>query len=253
MEYPQRDDLVVVKVAQIMDYGVFVELLEYSNSRGFVHISNVSSSWVKNIRNFVKSNQVRVAKVLNVDLQKRQIDLSFAGVSPQRERQKINEFRQFNREEKLVALLAKETGKKYDDVWQHIAEPLTNEYGTLLDAFEKIALGEDVTSLVSKEWLPSLKDFVTKNVVLSQKVLRGTAKVSSLASDGVEVVKKVLLEIEAIKECEVLYTGSGAYIITCTSFTFKDAEKKLGKAIEAATKKAKELGATFEFTKEETK
>ena len=79
MDYPERDDLVVVRVSQILDYGVFVELLEFNNVRGFVHISNVSSSWVKNIRNFVKPNQVRVAKVLNVDVTKRQIDLSFAG------------------------------------------------------------------------------------------------------------------------------------------------------------------------------
>ena len=99
MDFPNRDDFVVVKVSQILDYGVFVELLEYNNARGFIHISNVSSSWVKNIRNFVKMNQVRVAKVLNVDLAKRQIDLSFAGVNPMRERQVLNQFKQINREE----------------------------------------------------------------------------------------------------------------------------------------------------------
>ena len=70
MEYPDRNELVVVKVTQILDYGVFAELLEYGNAKGFIHISNVSSSWVKNIRNVVKSNQVRVAKVLNIDVEK---------------------------------------------------------------------------------------------------------------------------------------------------------------------------------------
>ena len=106
MEYPDRNELVVVKVTQILDYGVFAELLEYDNAKGFIHISNVSSSWVKNIRNVVKSNQVRVAKVLNIDTEKRQIDLSFARVSPQREKQKLAEFKQVNREENLIQILA---------------------------------------------------------------------------------------------------------------------------------------------------
>ena len=93
MNFPDKDEFVVVKVNQILDYGVFVELLEYGKTRGFIHISNVSSSWVKNIRNLVKINQVRVAKVLSTDTEKRQIDLSFAGISPQMEKQKMTDFK----------------------------------------------------------------------------------------------------------------------------------------------------------------
>ncbi|HNV01067.1 MAG TPA: S1 RNA-binding domain-containing protein [archaeon] len=251
MEYPQRDDLVVVRVSQILDYGVFVELLEFGNVRGFVHISNVSSSWVKNIRNFVKPNQVRVAKVLNVDIEKRQIDLSFAGVSSSREKQKINDFKQYNREEKLISLFAKQSGKKFDEVWSAVAEPLNAEYGSLMNALEKVALGEDISGVISKEWIIPLKEMVEKNIVVSEKTLKGKAKINSLASNGVEVVKEILLTIESVKGCSVIYAGSGVYTVTSTSFTFKQADKLLTKAIESAEKKAKELGATFEFKKEE--
>lgn len=251
MDYPQRDDLVVVRVSQILDYGVFVELLEFNKIRGFVHISNVSSSWVKNIRNFVKPNQVRVAKVLNVDIEKRQIDLSFAGVSSSREKQKINDFKQYNREEKLVALFAKQSGKKFDEVWSAVAEPLNSEYGSLMNALEKVALGEDVFSIIGKEWVGPLKEMVEKNIVVSEKTLKGKAKINTLSSNGLEIVKKILSEIESIKGCSVIYAGSGVYTVTSTSFTFKQADKTLTKAIDIATKKAKELGATFEFKKED--
>lgn len=251
MEYPQRDDLVVVRVSQILDYGVFVELLEFGNVRGFVHISNVSSSWVKNIRNFVKPNQVRVAKVLNVDIEKRQIDLSFAGVSSSREKQKINDFKQYNREEKLISLFAKQSGKKFDEVWTAVAEPLNAEYGSLMSALEKIALGEDISGVISKEWIAPLKEMVEKNIVVSEKTLKGKAKISSLAPNGVEIVKEILSTIESVKGCSVIYAGSGVYTVTSTSFTFKQADKLLTKATELAEKKAKELGATFEFKKEE--
>ena len=92
MDIPERDELVVVKVVKVLDYGVFVELLEFNNMKGFIHISNVSSSWVKNIRNLVKMNQVRVAKVVNINEERDQIDLSFARVSPQIDKQKSSQY-----------------------------------------------------------------------------------------------------------------------------------------------------------------
>ena len=253
MDYPARDDLVIVRITQILDYGVFVELMEYNNIRGFVHISNVSTSWVKNVRNFVKMNQIRAARVLNIDQAKGQIDLSFAGVTPQRERQKINEFRQMNREEKLVELLAKQEKKKFDDVWAAVAEPLINEYGSLFEAFEKIALGTDVSAIIAKTWIAPVKELVEKNVVVSKKTLKGNAKIQSLSSEGVEAIKSILGEADAIKGCEVAYLGAGTYSIACTSLSFKECDKSLTKFVEAAEKKAKKLGATFEFKKEENK
>jgi translation initiation factor 2 subunit 1 len=251
MEYPERDELVVVQITQILDYGVFVELLEYNNARGFVHISNVSSSWVKNIRMFVKANQVRVAKVLNIDTVKKQIDLSFAGVSPQREKQKLSDFKQVNREEKLIHLLAKQENKKFDDVWNEVANPLIEEYDSLYVALEKVALGEDIEKFVGKAWIKPIQLLVEKNVVVSKKVLKGTLKLSSLESNGLNDVKKLLSEIKKFKGCSISYGGAGTYIISFESSTFKEAEKEMRKAITVAEKDAKKAGILFDFKEEE--
>lgn len=253
MDLPNRDDFVVVKVTQILDYGAFVELLEYKNIRGFVHISNVASSWVKNIRNFVKMNQVRVAKVINVDLVKNQIDLAFAGVNPMRERQVLTQFKQINREEKLIENLAKMTNKSFADVWAQVAEPLNQEHGSLYEAFEKIALGYDPSGILPKEWVAPVKELVEKNIVVSKKELGGQMKISSFSSHGLENIKEVLAEAEGVKGCEITYVGGGAYKVACNGLTFKDADKILSKAMDAAEKKAKKLDVKFEFKKEEKK
>jgi len=253
MDLPQRDDFAVVKVIQILDYGAFVELLEYKNIRGFVHISNVASSWVKNIRNFVKMNQVRVAKVLNVDPVKGQIDLSFAGVNPMRERQVLSQYKQINREEKLIQILARETKKPFDVVWAAVAEPLNTEHGSLYEAFEKIALGYDPSPLLEKEWVAPVKDLVEKNIVVSKKELGGVLKLSSLSSNGLNDVKQVLSDIEGNKGCAISYLGGGTYKVTSNGLTSKDADKTLLLAISASEKKAKKLDMKFEFKKEEKK
>ncbi len=253
MDYPEKDELVVVKINQILNYGVFVELLEYNNMRGFVHISNVSSSWVKNIRNIVKMNQVRVAKVMNVDIQKRQIDLSFAGVSSQREKQKLTEFKQVNREEKLIELLAKQEKKKFNDVWKEVAEPLIEEFGSLYEAFEKISLGRDFSNLIPKNWVAPVNELVEKNIVVSVKSLSATIKATSLKESGLENIKKIFSEVEAVKGCNVIYQGAGSYKVTCSAQTFKEAEKTLEKINENAEKNSKKLGVSFSFKMDEEK
>jgi len=253
MEFPNRDDFAVVKVIQILDYGVFVELLEYKNARGFIHISNVSSSWVKNIRNFVKMNQVRVAKVLNVDLVKNQIDLSFAGVNPMRERQVLNQFKQINREEKLIEILSKSTNKPFTEVWAAVVDPLTQIHGSLYEAFEKIALGYDFSSEVAKEWVVPVKQLVKDNIVVSKKEISGKAKLSCLASNGLAIIKNILIDFESTKTCVVSYAGGGTYNIACSGLTFKEADKTLTKLVESAEKNSKKAGISFEFTRDEKK
>ena len=251
MEYPDRGDLVVVKVTQILDYGVFLELLEYDKAKGFIHISNVSSSWVKNIRNFVKANQVRVAKVLNIDVEKRQIDLSFAGVSSQREKQKLTEFKQVNREEKLILILAKQEKKDFDTVWDEVADPLIEEYGSLFGAFEKILFGEDVEKIIGKAWVKPVLSLVEKNVVVSKKVLKGNLKLNSLASNGLNDVKEILDIFEKSECCGIIYSGAGSYAISSEGRTYKDAEKSLNKILEIAEKLAKKKQVNFEFKQDE--
>jgi translation initiation factor 2 subunit 1 len=253
MDLPTRDDFVVVKVTQILDYGAFVELLEYKNIRGFVHISNVSSSWVKNIRNFVKMNQVRVAKVLNVDVVKNQIDLSFAGVNPMRERQVLTQFKQINREEKLIEILARDTKKPFDVVWAAVVDPLTAAHGSLYEAFEKIALGYDPSDVLDKEWVAPVKVLVKDNIVVSKKEISGILKISTPASNGLQLIKEVLTEAETCKNGEVSYLGGGTYKIACSGLTFKDADKALLAATTSTEKKAKKLGVAFEFKRDEKK
>ena len=90
-EFPQVGETVVIKIIKVLDYGAFAELPEYDNLKGFIHISQIATGWIKNIRNFVKEGQMRAAKVQNIDTAKNQIDLNLTKVSPAAQRAKINE------------------------------------------------------------------------------------------------------------------------------------------------------------------
>src|SRR3989344_4249665 len=177
---PEINEVVVCRIMRILDYGVFVELLEYDNVQGFVHISQVSSSWIKNIRNFVKENQVRAAQVTNVDLQKNQLDLSFMRVSAEKQRIKIEEFKQSKRSQKLIELLAKQNNMDFDAAWGEVASPLLEKYETLYDAFQELLLDKEaVLSLVPKKWHKTLGELVSKNIETPKKQVKGVLSLSS--------------------------------------------------------------------------
>jgi len=53
VEWPEAGELVVATVERIADYGAYVMLDEYGRE-GLLHISEISSTWVKNIRDFIR-------------------------------------------------------------------------------------------------------------------------------------------------------------------------------------------------------
>ncbi|MCL7418138.1 MAG: S1 RNA-binding domain-containing protein, partial [Halalkalicoccus sp.] len=73
--WPTPGELVVGKIESIEDFGVFVDLEEYEDKQGLIHISEVASGWIKNVRDHVREGQTAVCKVLDVDKGSQQIDL----------------------------------------------------------------------------------------------------------------------------------------------------------------------------------
>ena len=71
VEWPEIGDFVIATIQKITDYGAYVMLDEYEK-QGLLHVSEVSSGWVRNIRDFVREGQKTVLKVLRVDAQKGQ-------------------------------------------------------------------------------------------------------------------------------------------------------------------------------------
>src|SRR5207302_7807512 len=79
-DWPDEGELVVCTVANVKNFGAFVTLDEYESKEGFIHIAEVSSGWIKYIRDYVREGQKVVCKVLKVDQEKGHIDLSLKAV-----------------------------------------------------------------------------------------------------------------------------------------------------------------------------
>ncbi len=247
MQFPEVGEVVVCKIRKIMDYGVIVDLEEYEGIQGFVHISQVSSSWIKNIRSFVKENQVRAAKVTSVDESKNQVDLSFIRVTPRAQRAKINELKAFKRAQKLLELLAKQTKTDSDEVWEKVAIPLQENFDSLNKAFQEIKLKKEKAIIgVDKKFVKPLLELIEKNIETPEKTLTAILVLNSTnSSTGVEDIKKAIKEgLNTVKgkKIEFIYLGSSRFKLKSTSFDYKSAEKNLQKVIEKTINSIKKMG-----------
>ena len=116
--YPQQGEVLIATVKKITQFGAFCSLDEFQNQDAFLHVSEVSSGWVRSVRDHVKEGQKIVVLVLRVDQLKRQIDISFKRVSEGEKKRKMELYNLEKRASKLLERVALKIGKKNPELWR---------------------------------------------------------------------------------------------------------------------------------------
>ncbi|MEE9223338.1 MAG: S1 RNA-binding domain-containing protein, partial [Thermoplasmata archaeon] len=109
-EYPGIGDLVICSVQNVKNFGAFVSLDEFGGKEGFIHIAEVAAGWIKYIRDYVREGQKVVCKVMKVDISKGHVDLSLKQVNAHQRREKIQGWKNEQKAEKLLEMVAESAG-----------------------------------------------------------------------------------------------------------------------------------------------
>ncbi len=257
---PNENELVICTISRVFSHGAFAKLDEYNGREGFIHISEIASTWIKNIRDFVKEGQKTVAKVLNVDRKKGYVDLSLRRVTDAQRKNKMQEWKRAQKAEKLLELMAKEVGKSLDEAYEEVGFKLEEKYGEIYSGFEEITIegekaleGLDIPS----EWKEPLIRIVRDNVEIPLVKIRGFLDLRSHLPNGVEVIKKALIKAREYTkkkykdiELEIRYAGSPRFMINVAAADYKTAEEALRFCAEKAISIVKTKGGKGEFIRE---
>jgi len=241
--WPEKGELVVGEVDEIESFGVFVDLEEYEGKRGLAHISEVASGWIKNIRDHVQPGERVVAKVLDVDEDSQQIDLSIKDVNDHQRSEKIQEWKNEQKADTWLGLALGEDAE--DETYRRVANALLAEYETLYEAFEEAAIhGEEAlagTDLPEGD-RDAIVETARENVSVPYVTVSGYVDLESPASDGVDRIKEALQAAEGNGDVpeevdlSVTYVGSPEYRVRVRAPNYKTAETEL----EASAARAKE-------------
>jgi len=255
--WPDEGELVVGKVDDIEDFGVFVDLEEYQDKRGLVHVSEVASGWIKNVRDHVNEDQTVVAKVLDVDTDSQQIDLSLKDVNDHQRSDKIQDWKNEQKADKWLTLAFGED--MADDQFRRIANGLLADFGSLYDGFEQAAIhGHEALedAELGDEEVDAIVETARENVSVPYVTVTGYVTLTSPDADGVDDVKAALQaaegngEVPDEVELDVTYVGAPEYRVRVQAPNYKTAETELEAAGDRAVAEIGGLGGSGEFHRE---
>jgi translation initiation factor 2 subunit 1 len=254
-DYPDEGDLVVGTIKEVKPFGAFAALDEYPGKEGFIHIAEVASGWVKYIRDHVREGQKVVCKVLQVNPQKGHVDLSLKQVNEHQRRDKIQEWKNEQRADKLLQIVANRAGMPFEEAVKAFAADLVKTFGTLYAAFEESAANPKALEQEGFKgpWLKHFLEVAGENIVLPTVTITGTLEVTSVAPDGVEVIKRALSEAEKAGKgaVQVRYLAAPKYRLEVTAPDYKAAEATLKDSVDAALDIMKKSGGSGSFARVE--
>jgi len=257
-EWPEGGDLVLASVQRITDYGAYVTLDEYGKE-GLLHISEVSSGWVRNIRHFVREGQKVVLKVLRVNTEKGLIDLSLRRVSRRERREKVLSWKRERKAESLLRSVAEKLKMPPEEVYSKTGALIEEKFGGIYEGLEKAAReGSDplIEAGLPKDLATTIAEVAKEKIRLPLVKVKGTMQLQCMKPNGVVHIRDALLSAQKIEKPEEvkihLYAvATPKYAIEVLAEDYKEAEKILQQAAETAIKTITKAGGkgVFQRTK----
>jgi len=252
-DYPDEGELIVGSIIKVQNYGAFVSLDEYPDREGFIHIAEVATGWVKRIRNHIKEKQKVVCKVMHVDKSKNHVDLSLKRVNEHQRREKIQEWKNARKAERLLEMVSKRLGISAEQCYRKFGNDLIKKYGSLYAAFEEILY--DVENVrndgFSGTWLADFETIAKDNISIQFVEITGHLEVNSWLPDGVNHIRDAFLNAEQSGfedvDIKIKYIGAPQYMITVKAPDYKIAEDELKKAVDKISTYIKKYDGSCEF------
>ncbi len=249
-ELPDRGEIVLTTVREITPHGIYVDLDEYNNMNGFLHISEISTGWVRNIERVAKPQQKMVLKVIRAERSRREVDLSLRQVTNEEKRNKLIEWKQKERAITIMGMVKKKLQLE-DAQFNDIAMRMEKEYGSLYEALEaaskkgeKAFASLEIPEMVEKEIIVAAREKIS-----SPKYEVGAiVEVTSRAPDGIKQIREALeaaVGSSSVAEVKVTYVGAPRYRIRVVADDYKQADKVMNSALEHIQE---EVGKSGTFT-----
>lgn len=254
-EMPEQGEIVLATVTKVMDHGAYVTLDEYDDIQGFLHISEIAPGWIRSVNRFVRDGEKKVLLVKKVNPQRGDIDLSLKQVSKDQKKQKLKEVKKFEKGKTLLQNV-QEKAKLSDDEVEKLEDAIYSKFDSIYDAFIEIGRNgiDSVKELKLAKKTATVIEEICSKIKLPSVEIRGIMEITNNKSDGVEIIKKILLDVlKKDSSIDITYLGAPKYRLSITSENFKAAEKSLKPIITEVQSNIEKKKGSFKFTREESK
>ena len=248
---PEEGELTVCTVKKILPHSVFVNLDEYENKEGMVHISEIAPGRIRTVRDYVREGKQIVCKVINIDLKKQHIDLSIRRVTTQLRINKLASYKQEDKAEKLLIAIGKKFNKTPKQIYDEVVSKAIEENGSLNEFFQNIVSeGKKVIESlnIDKKIEDLLFTTISEKIKPPEVIVKGEFTLTTYEPDGIDSIKK-LLNAVTDPNAKLSYISAPKYRIEVKSTNYKTAESILKQITDSILNSAKKLKIIAEFSK----
>ncbi len=241
--WPEVGDFVVATVQRIAGHGAYVALDEYGGKEGLLHISEISSRWVRNIRNHVRERQKLVLQVLRVDPSREQVDLSLRRVTQDERRKKLEDWKKNRKAETILKGVAEGLNMGEAKLFEEAGAKLVEHHGSLYAGLEDAAKrGYEALreAGVAARLAKALAEAAKEKIIVKGVMIQGVFEITSMEPNGVDEIRRTLLEAKTIAEeldteANLYALGAPKYRIEVKAGDYRAAEATLDKIVEYTT------------------
>lgn len=245
-KWPERGELVIGTVVRVNPYSAFIALEEYDNKEGMIHISEIAGKWVRDIRKFVKVGDKIVAKVMDVDREKKHIALSLKRVRKYDSEEKMREYKKKLKAEKMLKSLAGKLNMNLEEVNSKIATEIEEKFGSVFDAFQMSLTPQGYDMLIRKgineNFVNAIKSIAEEQLEIKEASIKKIVELKSYAPDGISAIKKILSDAKKEFSLEIKYVSAPRYSLTFKTKNAKAGERKIKEASDYIIKRIEESG-----------
>lgn len=229
----------VCKIKKLLQHGIIVEI-EGADRDGFVHISELSKRWVRDVKDVAREGEKIVCKIVRIEGQS--VELSAKRVTDNERRQIL---RTWSIENRIGRILEKTSPK--DDA--QLMSEIRKEYGSVYNLYNEMTKSGAAAFgkvKLNKQSTEALLDFVEKT---KKKItLKTELTVQNFGEEGIEGIKKLLSYPYSDKEYfTIKYIKAPKYMLVVNAGDTKKTLTENKRIIEAMEKKSKELGIEFKY------
>ena len=255
-EYPEVGDLVIATIESVTTYGAYAKLDEY-NKQGLLHVSEISSSWIRNIRDYVREGQKTVLKVLRVDPEKGHVDLSLRRVTKRARIEKIRSWKQDRKAEALLREIAEKLVLSSEDLYSQAVARIEENYN-LYEALENTA--KEGPEILTKIGVPEnlakvFAEVAADRIHVKMVKVKGTLEIRCMKPNGVKIIKESFVnakKTEKPKEADIRFYVIAApkYSIEVSAENYKRAEEVIQKVAQNVVSNVVKAGGQGSFRRE---
>lgn len=255
-EWPEVDEFVIASVKRIVPYGAYVTLDEYKDKEGLVHISEVSSGWIKNIRDYIREGQKVVLKVIRVDSSKRLVDLSLRRVSSLERRGKMLQWKLARKAQSILSLAGSEL-KLSERELKAVKSSIEENYESLYEGLRAACRDPEALSKIGidERIARALTGIARERIKIVKAKVKGILNLTCPKSTGADIIRDILVKAKSMKkgvEVSIRVIGAPRYGIEVMAESPKEGESILREISDWAIQRVAEEGGqgSFEVVRE---